>query len=407
MGIQDIIGIVLLVCCGVGVVGSSQVFADEHSIDLTRVVTGNNAFGMTLYQHMAEGTGNLFICPYSIRTALLMTFAGAQKETAAQMARVLSIQEPVSDIHQAAHAWQEALKAGSDERQGYRLQIANALWGQQGYAFQAAFVEQLNSAYGGGLHEVDFTHALEEARQTINAWVEQKTGGQISEFLKPQSLDPSVMLVLTNSVYFKGAWTFPFDPQKTMPGPFFIHADQSVDVPMMSQTLTTAYGEDDAQQVIELPYGGERLSMVVIVPKQLDGLRRIEQQLSAQTVNQALERLRPQKIMVTLPRWSMETEVSLPDILRELGMTDAFALPAADFSGMTGGKDLYISAVLHKAVLDVTEEGAEAAAATEVSMSRGLRRTPEIFADRPFLVMILDRQTGGILFIGRVMDPRG
>jgi serpin B len=356
---------------------------------------------------MSDAPGNLFFCPYSIRTTLLMTFAGAQGETARQMTEVLQVPEPASQTHEAVRAWHASLNGETHEQTGYQLHTANALWGQQGFLFQPAFVKQLETFYGGGLREVDFAHAVEDARQTINAWIETETEGKIVEFLKPKMLDASATLVLTNSVYFKGAWEAPFDRQKTTNAPFYLTQDESVEVPMMSQIMTTSYGEDEVHRVLELPYAGERLSMVLVVPKQPDGLRQVEQQLSATSLAGLLQLLQSQKVMVTIPRWSMEVEVSLPDILWSMGMRDAFALPPADFSGMTGKKNVFISAVLHKAMLDVNEEGSEAVAATEVTMARGLRRYPEFVADRPFLLLIRDRQTGGMLFLGRVVDPRG
>lgn len=407
MGIQHIFGILVLLCLGVGMIGIGEVSAVEPPAKLTEIAADTNAFAVALYRQMDDAPGNLFFCPYSIRTALLMTFAGAQGETARQMAEVLQVREPVSQVHESVQAWHASLNSKPDEQAGYQLHTANALWGQQGFMIRPAFVQQLNTFYGGGLREVDFAHALEEARQTINAWVETETEGKIVEFLKPKMLDASATLVLTNSVYFKGAWEAPFDREKTTDAPFYLTRDESIAVPMMSQIMTTNYGEDDALQVLELPYAGERLSMALVVPKQLDGLHQVEQQLSATFFPDLLRLLQPQKVMVTIPRWSMEAEVSLPDALRSLGMRDAFALPPADFSGITGGKDVYISAVLHKAVLDVNEEGSEAAATTEVVMSRGLRRYPEFVADRPFLLMVRDRLTGGMLFLGRVVNPRG
>lgn len=407
MGIHHIIGILLLICFGVGMIGATTpVTAAERRVELTEIATDTNAFAVALYQQMIDMPGNVFFCPYSIRTALLMTLVGAQGETARQMAEVLQVREAVSQVHQAVHAWHTSLNAKTDEQMGYQLQTANALWGQQGYIFQASFLEQLKTHYEGGFQEVDFAHALEEARQTINAWIEAETEGKIVDFLKPKALDPSATLVLTNSVYFKGAWEFPFDQQRTTNAPFYLTETESIEVPMMSQMLTAGYGEDDGLQMLELLYTGGRLSMVLMVPKSPEGLRQVEQQLSAASLHDLLQLLEPQKVMVTIPRWAMEVELSLPDILKAMGMQDAFLLPPADFSGMTGGKDLCISAVLHKAVLDVNEEGAEAAAATEVTMSRGLRRHPMFVADRPFLVMIRDRHTGGMLFLGRVVDPR-
>lgn len=407
MGIQHIIGILVLVCLGFGMAGTAAATVDDEAEAMAVMARGNNAFAADLYQHVNEAEGNVFFCPYSVRTALLMTFAGARGDTATQMARVLHIEEPVNDVHKAAVIWHNSLNT---EQADYELNTANALWGQQGYGFEPHFVELLKLAYDGGLREVDFAHDVDAARQTINAWVEEHTGGKIVDFLKPQSLDASVLLVLTNSVYFKGFWEFPFDAEHTTNEAFELRPGETADVPMMSQTLTTTYGENDALQVVELPYRGERLSMVLVLPKERHGLESLEKQVTREWFEQLFLMLHPEraqeKVMVKIPRWSMEFDASLPGVLQKLGMKDAFALPPADFSGMTGSKDLYISDVLHKAVLDVNEEGTEAAAATEVTMSRGLHRPTMFVADHPFLVLIRDRFTDGVLFLGRVSDPR-
>lgn len=405
MGTQGILGIVVILL-GIGLVtAQTATAADDRNLPAT-VIQGNNAFAIDLYSHLKIEAGNLFFCPYSIRTALIMTYAGARGNTAEQMAQVLHLSEDQQQLHQALSTWRDELNQKGTQQQDYQLHSANALWGQKGYHFLDDFLTLTRTYYGAGLQEVDFEKALEEARKTINAWVEDQTHGKIVDFIKPQMIDNTTTLVLTNAIYFKGNWVFPFEKDRTDDAAFTLMNGEQITVPMMSQTATVSYAEDDRVQVLELPYMGDRLSMVFMLPQQPDGLPDLEPELTVKYLEQHLARLQEQKVMVTIPKLSLETDVSLPKMLNALGMTDAFSLPPADFSGMTGKQELSISEVFHKACLDVNEEGAEAAAATEVSMSRGFGLHPTFLADHPFLLLILDRRTGGILFLGRVMDPR-
>ena len=406
MGLQGVLGTVIILV-GMGLVTAQTGTAAEDQSLPSPVVQGNNAFAVDLYSHLKTESGNLFFCPYSIRTALTMTYAGARGNTARQMAQVLHLSEEHQQLHQALHTWQGELNREGEKQQDYQLHSANALWGRKGYHFLEEFLTLNRTYYGAGLQELDFENALEEARKTINAWVEEQTHGKIADFIKPHMIDNRTALVLTNAMYFKGNWMLPFDKDRTDDAAFTLMNGQQIKVPMMSQTTTVKYAEDEHVQVLELPYTGNRLSMVFILPQKPDGLPELESDLTAGYLKQHLSLLQEQKVMVSIPKLTIETDVSLPKVLNAMGMTDAFSVPPADFSGMTGSPEIYISEVFHKAFLEVNEEGAEATATTEVSMSRGFGRHPTFLADHPFLVLILDTRTGGILFLGRVIDPRG
>ena len=393
------------------------------SDDAPAIVRSNNAFAFALYAKLAEeADGNLFFSPASIHTALTMTYAGARGNTARQMADVLALPHDIffrppmrgagdmmpipweqDRVHPAYRGLLAQLTPGPDA--GYQLHVANALWGQEGYAWLDEFLQVTEDNYGAGLQEVDFVSQTEQARQTINTWVEEQTNDKIRELLKRGILTPETALVLTNAIYFKGDWASQFDPDATADAPFHISADESVDAPLMHQEGTFGYAEDENVQIISLPYVGDELSMVVILPKQVDGLANAAGQLTPDALSGMIAGLQEREVDVYLPKFTMTSEFSLGEVLQSMGMTDAFG--NADFSGMNGGRDLFISAVVHKAFVDVNEEGTEAAAATGVVMGiTSVPPAPPVFrADHPFLFVIRHNETGAILFMGRVTDP--
>ncbi len=376
--------------------------------DGAAVVKGNTAFALELYARLRERDGNLFLSPYSVSTALAMTYAGARGDTAAQMADVLHFDLKGEALHRAFGQLVERLNE-QGEKGGYQLSVANALWGQKGYGFLKEFLDLTEAHYGAGLHEVDFEKGLEAARQTINAWVEEETQDKIKELIPKGALDVLTRLVLTNAIYFKGDWASPFEEEETKDEPFTLLDGQKLDVPMMHQTEKFGYAEDEGLQVLELPYVGKELSMVVLLPKSADGLADLEKSLTAENLEKWLAGLRRRNVVVALPRFKVTCGFALGKALKSMGMTDAFSPAAADFSGMNGGKEpLWIGAVIHKAFVEVNEEGTEAAAATAVMMVGGMARpepTPVFRADHPFLFLIRDTRTGSILFLGRVANP--
>jgi serpin B len=395
----------LLVAVGGGLLWAAPnvVLAQTTEEDQPVLVAGNTQFALDLYARLRTQDGNLFLSPYSISTALAMTYAGARGETQRQMADVLHFTLGQEQLHPAFAALESSVKAAGD-RPGCTIHVANSLWGQQGYGFLAEFLALNRKHYGAGFREVDFVNATEQARQTINTWVAQQTQQMIKELLQKGQLDPADVLVLTNAIYFKGDWVTRFDPQRTQDAPFQISATDQVVVPMMQQFGRFAFAAADELDLLELPYAGERLSMVLLLPKKVDGLAALEQSLSKENLDQWLGQLRQQPVRVGLPRFTLGSRFDLTRTLAAMGMPDAFS-GAADFSGMTGRQDLFIGLVVHEAKVEVNEEGTEAAAATAVKMKRGA--PPASFtADHPFLFLIRDKQTGTILFMGRVANPK-
>jgi len=317
----------------------------------------------------------------------------------------------IPDRQQFASAFAGIIKDlnSRGEKGGYELRVANALWGQKNYGFLEEYLKLVKTNYDGQLNEVDFIRATEAARKTINRWVEKKTNNKIKNLIQKGVLDSMTRLVLTNAIYFKGNWARQFKEDNTREAPFTLADGKKVDAAMMNQTAEFRYMETDSFQGIELPYVDDELSMIILLPKETDGLDEFEKTLTAENLSKWLNKLYKREVVVSVPKFKMISQFSLASVLKSMGMTDAFS-SKADFSEINGKRDLLISAVIHKAYVDVNEEGTEAAAATGVTIkltSIGPSRTPIFRADHPFMFLIRDNHTNSILFIGRVMNPNG
>jgi serpin B len=338
-----------------------------------------------------------------------MTYAGARGETAQQMADTLHfILE--QELHPAFN-WLDAELARRGEGakgkdgEGFRLNIVNAIWGQKDYEFLSAFLDVLAENYGAGLRILDFITETEKSRLAINDWVSDQTEGRIEDLIPPGAIGALTRLVLTNAIYFNAAWEYPFDEDMTADGPFYLLDGGQVTVPMMKQTESFGYTEGEGYQAIELPYDGGELSMVVLLPKS-GQFQAFEETLNAQQVDAIISGLQATQVGLTMPQFEFDSEFSLKDTLADMGMPIAFT-GGADFSGMTGNRELAISDVVHKAFVAVDEAGTEAAAATAVIMRLTALPDPpvEVTIDRPFIFLIRDIDTGTILFLGRVINP--
>jgi serpin B len=373
--------------------------------DVRTLVEGNTAFALDLYARLRQKDGNLFCSPYSISTALGMTYAGARGETAEEMAKVLHFRLNQQRLHPAFAGLRTQLQ-GAGQKHKYQLQTANRLWGQKGYGFLPDFLKTIQDNYGAGLKEVDFVHASEEARHTINAWVEEQTQDKIKELIQRGMLTSDTRLVLTNAIYFKAAWIRPFEPKQTKDGDFALADGKKVPAKLMRGHNRTNYFKGDTFAALELPYEKHDLSMIVLLPNEADGLPALEKRLTTANLTQWLGKLSDHQVDVTLPKFKLTSEFLLEDVLSKMGMPIAFDGRKADFSGMTTQERLFISHVIHKAFVDVNEAGTEAAAATAVLMERLSAPPPATFrADHPFVYLIRDRRTGSILFLGRVTNP--
>ena len=382
--------------------------APEPPVTATQAAASTNAFAVDLYGRLSGDDGNLFFSPSSLAIALAMTYAGAREETAAEMATVLHLPDRGDAVHAAWAELQAAWTPG--EGAAHRLEVANRLWPQVGFDLQRAYVELIRDRYDGGLQPLDFAHDTEGARRTINAWVEERTEEKIKDLLPVGSLEPFTRLVLTNAVYFLGDWEHAFASRSTHDASFRLPDGESVQVPMMRQVERFKLGVHDGLRVLELPYAGDELSMYVLLPDAPDGLPDLERRLDAATLEAWLAEAPVERVRCLLPKWRVTASFDLGKVLAAMGMSAAFDGACADFSGMTGHKDLVIDRVIHKAYVDVDEEGTEAAAATAVTMKlTSVSHEPppvEFICDHPFLYLIRHRETGAILFLGRLADPR-
>ena len=383
--------------------------------DMGDLVAGNSAFAFDLYQALSAEDGNLFYSPYSISLALAMTYAGARGETEQQMADTLHFILSQDRLHSAFNGLDLELAgrgagAKGTDGEGFRLNIVNALWGQEDFEFLAEFLDLVSENYGAGLRLLDFANAAEDSRIVINDWVSEQTEGKIKDLIPQGVIDELTRLVLTNAIFFNAAWLYPFEESQTKDGAFHLLDGGEVTVPMMRRTASFGLAKGDGYQAVELPYDGSEISMVILLPDtgQFEGF---EGSLDAGLVRTITEGLVPTRVALTMPKFEFDSEFSLTGALGAMGMPVAFisslgpcTSEKADFSGMTGACELYIKAVVHKAFVSVDEAGTEAAAATAVVM--GIESLPpSVTIDRPFVFLIRDIETGAILFVGRVTDP--
>jgi serpin B len=379
--------------------------------DFDSLIDENNAFALDLYQSLRARDGNLIYSPYSISLALAMTYAGARGETEAQMAQTLHFL-PQDKLHAALNALDLELAqrgtAGSNDSTPLQLNIANAVWAEQTFPFLQTYLDVLAQNYGAGIQLADFINQYEAVRKEINGWVSDETNDKIRDLLPEGVLKPSTRMVLVNAIYFKADWRTPFDPNNTHEAPFHLLDGSEVQVNMMSESLSgVPYVQGAGYQAIGLPYQGDTAEMVILVPDE-GRFEEFESTLDAQKLDEILGSMQPGGgLQLELPKFSFTTDFSLKEQLTTLGMPDAFAPDRADFSGMTGQRDLYIDNVLHKAFVAVDEKGTEAAAATVVIMDLASVMLPDVTltVDRPFIFLMRDLPSGQILFVGRVLNP--
>lgn len=371
-------------------------------------VKASNALAMSLYRVNKEKAGNMVFSPASISLAFSMTYAGAASTTADEMAASLHLGDK-DTVHSSASAFlAEWSKEGSEE-----LTIVNRLFGQTGYKFEQAFTDVTNNSYKAPLEQLDFGANPDAQRLHINKWVMEQTQDKIDELLPPGSIDANTTLVLTNAVYFLSKWSAGFPKGKTKKKTFWVNGKDKKKLPTMALKHRFAFAKIDGAKVVQLPYEGSTLAMTLIMPDEKDGLSALEAQLTSAEFIKWTSTLLPQKVSVELPRFELKNaRIPLKESLQKLGMKLAFDAAKADFTTMSGGKDLYVSDAFHEAFVKVDESGTEAAAATAVVMTkRGIGPAPAekvstFHADRPFLFAIRDTESGAILFLGRVLDPQ-
>lgn len=372
------------------------------------LVQGNTRFALDLYHSLRKASsGDLFFSPVSVSLCLGMVLLGARGRTASQMVRCLHIGAEHRNAQEELAALQAMLLADG-EKATSEVRIANKLWADRNILVLQEFLDRVNRSFRGSFQDVDFSNSGEACR-LINDWVKQSTNDLIREIVT-EDLIRDALLVLANAIYFHGKWATPFQKENTRRRPFYLASGTTVQVPMMAQFAAAQYAEVPGLRLLEKSYGEGQFSMVILLPERYDGLDALEAEMNAEYLDALLARLESKdEIDITLPKFSIASDYALEETLIALGMTDAFDLQVADFSGLSGRKDLALQQVIHKAVIDVDEEGTEAAAVTLTAFFSGLpdfTRTAVFHADRPFLFLIRHIRSRTILFLGRVMDPR-
>jgi serpin B len=380
--------------------------------DRAAVVAGNNTFALELHRQIREPGKNSMTSPFSISTALAMTYAGARGTTEAQMAQALHFTVPQARLHAAFNEVDLAMRQPQctgtcpDVRE-FKLRTANSAWAQTGYPFEAAYLDTLAQSYGSGVNLVDFVNAAEPARLAINGWVATATEDKVKNLLSPGQVDSLTRLVLTNAVYFKGTWESQFAAASTAPASFHLLDGSAVSVDTMHQSATMRGASGPAYDAVELRYRDSQFSMVLVSPA-AGKFESFEGSLDLAGVTALDQALVERQVTLSMPKFTFEWKSSLGPALQSLGMTQAFVSGQADFTGMSSTNELYVGDVIHQTFVAVDEQGTEAAAATAVVMAGGGLPPPAmtVSLDRPFLFFIRHRPTGQILFLGRVVDPR-
>lgn len=386
--------------------------ADVSSEILTTQATSNNEFGIKMYQLLAEEGKNLFFSPYSITSALAMTAAGAEGETKTQIRDALQVKLPGVQFDEAINGIDLSLSAHSASTDGITLNIVNSTWMQAGWNFKVGYLDHLARYYGAGVNMLDFVSQPDPSRVIINDWVAEQTNSKIMDLIPKGAITTATVMVLTNAIYFLGDWLYSFNTERTAPATFCLSDNTTVQAPLMYQgevnkKVKMHYARVGNARALDFPYKGERLSMTVLLPDQGE-FSAFESSLSLEKVNELINALDTADLVVALPKFQFTFGTkSISQALATLGMVDAFTGGKADFSGIDGTKQLFISNILHKAFIAVDEKGTEAAAATAVVFDRTTADPNEVIfvVNRPFIFAIRDNETGTILFMGRILNP--
>lgn len=378
---------------------------EQRGSNVQRLVDGNNQFACKLYAELRRSEGNLFFSPVSISTALSTILPGARSTTAEQMRHVLHWELPNERLYLDLASLRLQLQS---RQKGLEVALANRLWAQTDVKLSSEFVGLLKGRLGAEVGQIDFAELGDDARHPINAWIAKETDDHIHELLASGAVDSSTRLVLTNAISFDGEWAQPFDGDLTEAGTFHIDTNRSTDVTLMRQEHEFRFCRVAGVSCLELPYQGEKFSMWLFLPDEVDGLRSFEAGLTVEQIKRCLQAAKLRTVRVELPVFELASEFEMQDILGDMGIVDAFEPDVADFSRMFPGSPYHVSVFVHKAYVAVNEQGTEAAAATGVVATGDDVNSPApaaFRADHPFVYMIRDNELGQIVFLGRLVDP--
>jgi serpin B len=390
-----------------------ETVSDAANKNTSKLVADNTTFAFNLFQQVKGEQGNLVYSPYSISLAAAMLYGGAKGDTAAQMQKTMQFNLPADEFNQAFNALSLEIAGRAaeskkiDKKHPMELDIANAVWGQKDYAFEQAYLDLLAKDYGAGIRLVDFMNAPDDAANQVNDWVDSQTKGKIQKILSPDAIDASTRMILANAIYFKAAWQEAFVAKLTADAPFTLLDGSQVQVPMMrteeSVPISVSFG--DGYTATALPYKGDLAEMIILMPDE-GNFENFQNSLNAAKFTTILNELQPDSYMVYMPKFEFTADLDLKTILAEMGMPGAFDPEKADLSGIASVEKLYVGQALHKAYILVNEEGTTAAAVTVLGVTASAMPM-ELRIDKPFLFAIIDKPTGTILFLGRVLNPTG
>jgi len=368
------------------------------------MIKSNNAFALEIFKELNSATKNVSFSPFSISTAMAMTYAGAREESEKQISKVLHFNKDQQNFHPAYSALLEYIK-GLNRKDSLELHTANALYAQNDYPFSEDYFNLIRTNYGAEAQNLDFKNETEKSRLVINKWVKEQTRDKIEELLKPGILGDLTRLVLVNAIYFLGKWENAFNPDETMPLSFIINQEQSVNAEFMVREGKVNIYENEDLQVLELPYAGKDMSMIIYLPRTKENRTELISEFSMDKISLWNTKMSNKEMKIYIPKFKISAEFELSEILKNMGMPHPFSLQA-DLSGMTGRRDLMIDKVVHQACIEVNEKGTEAAAATAVVIrEKSAKITPEFRADHPFLFIIKENKYDNILFAGRLNNP--
>jgi serpin B len=386
-----------------------QALPANIQVDLTALVEGTNSFALDLFQVSKQNSGNLFFSPYGISEALAMVFSGAYGDTSIKMAETLHFVLRDNRLYQAFNRVDQELRSRGTRTNyknghGFQLYIVNAIWAQKNYGYLPEFLDLLTKNYGTEIRTLDFMKAPEKSRNTINKWVSDRTKKRIRDLIPQGTIDASMFLVVTNTVYLKAAWQYPFSKAATSNGPFQLADGNTIMVTMLGQTESLGYAKDDNCQAVELYYYGREFSMVIFLPHK-GQFATFQESLSVELASRIISKLEQTEVVLSMPKFTFDYSVSLDKALTTMGMGLAFS-SGADFSGITSGRDFFINKVLHRAFISVDEAGTEATAASAMNAAMAMPGKPvEMTVNRPFIFLIPDIRTKVMLFVGCVINP--
>lgn len=388
----------------ISTMGFIILFSISNAQPASYTATQANSFAIDLYKELIKsGDKNIFFSPISISLAMGMTYAGSDGETKAQVAKALYFPLDDKSFHKEMGSIQKSIAGKSTK--GVEISLANQLWVDKSYKFDCSYLKLASKSYDAPVQLMNFRTKPDESRQEINRWVEQKTKNRIKDLLPSGSISDITTLVLTNAIYFKGQWANKFEESKTQDGDFTLLNGSKVKSRMMNANGKYKVYQGNDLKIIELPYVGDSFSMLVLLPNENSSIKSLEKGLQQKELNHFIDLMTDSDVRLSLPKFKFESGYELKPILSTLGMPIAFS-NQADLSRMSGKKDLKIDEVFHKAFVEVSEEGTEAAAATAVVVVRKSFSIPiDFIANRPFLFIIRENASGNILFIGRMVNP--